>query len=377
MFQTKSNSKKANLNRAVSMIGRNKQFDIMLAIGIIFVVLGHSFQPAYLFYPAFSFQIALFFFVSGYFFKPQTSLINKYILFRKKSINQLLPYFALNALFAIITILLRTQGINLGADINFSSFFITPFLRADQFLLFIPAWFLINIYIINVIATVLYSKNLYINMVIVAITCVVVCPLLKMEVGNWADEWKVSGIRIVAGFFFFSLGFVFKIVEPVLKKFILNPVTIVLFFIIINILNTNFGDITYNLLFANIGDKNVVVPIITTLCIILIVYIISYHLSNILKEKSIVYLIGQNTYSIMVWHFASFYLVNCCLYFFKIIPFSELSHHDFLYCVEKTWLLYVVPGLAIPILISMGFRYVKQKVLLVKRKVLRGAAIVN
>ena len=88
--------------------------DVMLALGIIFVVMGHNYQPDILKLPAYTFQVAIFFFVSGYFFKGQSGLKNKLLWLKKKTINLLGPYFIYNIFFAILTTYLISQGVYLG-----------------------------------------------------------------------------------------------------------------------------------------------------------------------------------------------------------------------------------------------------------------------
>ena len=67
-----------------NMNNRNKTMDIMMALGIIFVVMGHNYQPPIFLLPAYTFQVALFFFVSGYFFKVQLGLRDKLLWIKKK-----------------------------------------------------------------------------------------------------------------------------------------------------------------------------------------------------------------------------------------------------------------------------------------------------
>ena len=333
----------------------------MLAAGIFFVVLGHCYQPQYLFYPPFSFHMPLFFFISGYFFRPPHTIEEKFLFIKKKTLKQLIPYYLLNFLFGAVTMSLKPLGINLGDDIGWNSFFRTPFLRADQFLLFIPAWFLINLYFINVIAGLVYSRNKYLNGVILMTTLMLLYPMLKLGLGNWFDSWKISGIRIFLGFFFVSSGYVFKLIEPSIKKYVLKPAVLVILFAIINILNTNFGVITYNLLFANIVNELVWVPVVSTFCIILMIYVLSHYLNSFLDKKSWVYVLGDHTYSIMVWHYSAFWVLNVVLYAAGIVSFSDLSKQEYKFNVEKLWMVYMFVGLAVPLFLSSSYQYAKKR----------------
>ena len=83
---------------------RNKTLDFMSAIGIIFVIFGHGYQPPFLFYPAFAFHMALFFFISGYFSKTANGIRQTGNMILKKARSQLAPYFILNILFGLLSL---------------------------------------------------------------------------------------------------------------------------------------------------------------------------------------------------------------------------------------------------------------------------------
>lgn len=68
---------------------RNVTFDIMKGIGILLVIIGHTWDLPYLVINfIFSFHMPLFFIISGYFFKPRESII----LIKKDCERLLLPY---------------------------------------------------------------------------------------------------------------------------------------------------------------------------------------------------------------------------------------------------------------------------------------------
>lgn len=47
----------------------NNKMNILKAIGIITVVIGHTWSNVFAWFPTYSFHMALFMFISGYFFK--------------------------------------------------------------------------------------------------------------------------------------------------------------------------------------------------------------------------------------------------------------------------------------------------------------------
>lgn len=344
---------------------RNKQFDFMLAVGIVFVVMCHSFQPQLLFYPAFSFHMPLFFFISGYFFKPASSLSGKGLLLIKKAKKQLIPYFALNLLFGIITMLLATKGIRLGLGISIESIFVNPFFRADQFHLFLAAWFLLMLFFVNAIACIVYTDKPKFNYVIIAIALILLIPVLiqgRSRAVAGISGWTSVAIKIYIGFGYFTIGYLFRSIEPKIKKYIIKPVTLAILFLLVDIIKTNFGPYTMNLLFGDIGNDKVMAPLITSVSIILIIYIIAHYASQILKENSIAYTIGRSTFSIMVWQFVGFFILNSIFYFIGLIPFTSLSDVYFHLNVERLWPLYFIAGISIPVLISKGYNVVFKEI---------------
>ena len=91
----------------------NKQFMILSAIAIFFVVDAHAMSPFYIManlMPYNSFFMPLFAFISGYFFSPKKlDKLPSYLLSRVKKL--LLPFFVWNLLYGILTNLLRYFGI--------------------------------------------------------------------------------------------------------------------------------------------------------------------------------------------------------------------------------------------------------------------------
>ncbi|SMC26519.1 Fucose 4-O-acetylase [Andreprevotia lacus DSM 23236] len=336
---------------------RNAQFDLMLAIGIIFVLMGHSHQPAFLFYPAYSFHMGLFFFISGYFFKPQSTLAGKWQFLRRKAQTQLLPYYALLLLFGVITLLLRHVGINVGSDMNADSLLWGPFGRADQFNLYLSAWFLLTLFLVNVAAGALYSGQRQADLFILAGGTVLLYFMLDLGKQNVGD-WRLQAIRSSFGFFFFGLGYFFRLYEAQIKPLLLRPAAVICLFVLTNMLIVHFGNIGYSILLGNIGNDLVWVPIVGTLAIILQVYVLAHHLAQVSSEQSWLLLIGRNTFAIMIWHFAAFLLLNVMLHLLGLVRFDDLSNVYFRYEADRTWMLYLLAGLFGPIALAQGYRRV-------------------
>lgn len=340
---------------------RNKQLDIMLAIGIVFVLMGHSHQPSFLFYPAYAFHMGLFFFISGFFFKPRNDLVGKAELIAKKIKTQLVPYALLLILFGVLTQILRHFGLNLGTEMNMDSLFYGTFARADQFHLYLSAWFLLTLFLVNVFAILVYRQEHQFNWGVQILAFIGLYFLLEMGRKDYGD-WHLQLIRSGYGLFFFGLGYLFKVYEEYLRTLLLKPVVIVGLFLVVNLLNVNFGNISYSILLGNIGNEWLLVPIFSTICIILLIYIVAHFFSQITQDDSWVLVIGRSTFTIMVWHFVAFLLLNIIFFALGWVKLEQLSDVYFRYQVEKTWALYLLFGLTFPILLSKAFLKLKQAI---------------
>lgn len=338
------------------MKARNKQFDIILAIGIVFVLMGHSHQPAYLFYPAYCFHMGLFFFVSGYFFTPRISLKKKASFIVKKISTQLLPYFGLLVFFGILTQLLREYGINLGGQITVNNLFWNCFERADQFHLYLSAWFLLTLFFVNVFVVAILVEDNRLNTLVFLVTMVLMFYALdkgRFHPGELSLQW----IRGIFGVFFYLLGYFFRLYEARIQKLLLTPACMVALFVIEDALIFYYKNLGYSILLGDIGNDALWAPILSTIVILAMVYIVSYFVASITADNALILVIGRNTFAIMVWHFAGFFCLNLLLFAFGIIPFESLSDVYFRYKVDQTWLVYLIFGLFVPIVVSKSYAY--------------------
>ena len=358
------------VENADQKIPRNKQWDLIRAVGIIAVVWGHNFQPPYLFFPPFYFHLALFFFASGYFFRPKITIKNKLQYSLKKVRSQLLPYFLLNIVFGLVTMLVRPMGIDLGSDLNLQTMFIVPFGRGDQFALYLAAWFVFNLFFVNILAIWIYRKSVKANVAFIALAFVLMLVSFKIGAAEDSSMWLTFICRSFVGFGFFSLGYLLRLVEPKIQQFIVEPINIVVLYVIVNFLEVNYGDLSQHILSSRVNNSIVIIPVISSISIILLVYIVAYYGAKVLKEGSLVYQIGRYSYAIMVWHFTFFFLVNTVLYFLSVIPLSALSNVYFRYDVEKLWLVYQLPAVIGPLVMVWGYGLIKQKFLKLAQKYL-------
>ena len=137
----------------------NRQFRVLSAFGIIFVVAGHLgygvFDLGGLF-PYYSFHVFIFLFVSGYFYKDEAEKnIGSYIW--KKCRGLLLAYFLWNLFYGILAQVLHKAGFSLGESLSFRTLFLSPFIDGHQFLYNFSAWFVPALFLIEVMFCIFLS----------------------------------------------------------------------------------------------------------------------------------------------------------------------------------------------------------------------------
>lgn len=194
----------------------NRQFRILSALGITFVVAGHLgygvFDMGGLF-PYYSFHVFIFLFVSGYFYKDEAEKnIGRYIW--KKCTVLLFPYFLWNLFYGILAQILHKAGFSLGESLSLKTLFLSPFLGGHQFLYNFSAWFVPALFLVEVI-NVLMRKVLGIlhlkrEWLIFICSLILGMATIQLAIGGhvWGN-YKFPG-RILLMFPGFQMGRIYK-----------------------------------------------------------------------------------------------------------------------------------------------------------------------
>lgn len=334
--------------------------DVMLALGIVFVVMGHNYQPDILKLPAYTFQVAIFFFVSGYFFKVQDSFKNKLSWLRKKALNLLGPYFIYNIFFAILTTYLISRGVYLGEKFTLYNFFISPFVSGHQYFLYLAAWFVPQLFLVHLVAQLLVVKDKKVYFFVLFFVSLVLSGLFisrySLEQGNIL---LILG-RTSFGLSFYLFGKLFNIFENKIKKYLVSPLAFFLIYASYVSLGLFFGAFNYSLVFADFFN-NQYITLSGTALAILMIYIISDYIGKSVSENNIILKIGQNTFNIMALHLFVFFLINYIFYKFSLISLGSLSNIFFNYRVEHIWFVYLSLGVGLPLLFSITINNLKKK----------------
>lgn len=332
---------------------RDKHIDVMLFWGIIFVVMGHNYQLPWLFFPAYAFHMGLFFFISGYLFSIKETFKDKMLYVGKKIKKQLLPYLIINIFIGALTFWLSKSEIMIGGKFTLKNLFVKPFIDGHQYYLIVPLWFLLNLFLVNVIAQIINLKNTRKAKIIVFLIILPIALYLVYKGLNNYKDFRLPIVRTGFALLFFEIGILIKEFKDILIKIIKNPISIFIMWATVAILRNVFGKIEYAIVWGSVQNKFFIIPLITTLLIIFISYVICYYLAQIIKDDSWIIKIGQKTFYIMAFHLLIFFIVNFILYKLNFISIKQLSTYNFSYNAPQLFLFYQIPAIVLPVMLGI------------------------
>lgn len=346
----------------------NRQFRILSALGIIFVVAGHLgygvFELGGLF-PYYSFHVFIFLFVSGYFYRDETEeYIFRYIL--RKCSTLLVPYFFWNLFYGMIAQALHVAGFSLGERLSFKTLFLSPFLDGHQFLYNFSAWFVPALFMIEVINVVI-RKILGLLRLKNEWLIFAVCIILGMITVQLAIGGHVWGYYKLPGRLLFMLpGFQMgRIYHEKLERYdtLSNGIYLLLVMGLQIIISIFSAGLAFGAVWVGSFANGSLVPYLTVITGIAFWLRIARIISDIpgVSEK-MVYL-GRNTYSVMMHHVAVFMLIKGICYLCSYLtPFcgefeQEMFFHDIGYVylmggTEASKWIYLIMGIGVPLIVK-------------------------
>ncbi|MDE7327863.1 MAG: acyltransferase family protein [Lachnospiraceae bacterium] len=305
---------------------RNKQMDVLLCLGMLLVILGHVGTNSWkteLFdwFVIYSFHMPLFFFISGYFYKPAREqaygrtilrLIRKFVL----------PYYIWNLVYAIVVFLLKNAGyVRFQLNPSLSNFFLTPWTTGDQYQLNSPAWFLLTLFLVEVVYLSLHKFFAFIK---IRNDTLLLLPFVCMGIaggGMMVHGIAKGGMLVLAkllyAIFFYHLGHLYY---EKLEKFdrLGNLPYFGILFVIQYFLMVKTNGFPYismwNGSITTMG-KNIFLPVAVALTGIAFMLRISKILTLSLGESKIIKKISTSTKTIMIHHYAVIVLFNVALSF--------------------------------------------------------------
>lgn len=284
---------------------RSETLDIAKGIGIILVVLGHSWlvldNPGILFQIIYSFHVPLFFFLSGIFVKENIQTIH--FIFNKAE-SLLKPYLAISLLIVLFSFI---KSHLVSSDFSFSKNLIDIVYASGGKIVSTPTWFLPSLFItlIALIPLTKLRKNSKLFLLIVLLITSMffniiheaILPAIEAENTSKVNylPWSIDLLPVTL-FFVFS-GFVFKDYflqfNPDMRLLLL---ALLIYILILSFIQTpalnlhirNFGTPFFSLILAFTG--------------IYLTIAISYYIARLQTIAHYLKTIGESTLFILIIH---------------------------------------------------------------------------
>lgn len=331
--------------------------DIAKALGIIFVVIGHSGLLVGKF--IYLFHMPLFFFISGYFYKDKYTL-NFFNLIKSRIKSLYIPFIKFEMTFLILhnifynlNLYSGNQNVNVPQKIYTVSDYIQNALSILAFngteLLLSPLWFLTTLFTVNIIFWIIsrismkYDDNLR---PILAVLCFCLGNLFtKLKIGFIQDILFVPeliNISMVAVFIFY-LGYLFRNYE---NKINFNNKSLMLIVCLLLSLLREYG-------IMDMRVNSYPDPAFMLMGTLLGIYFTIFIAKNITHQRTTLFLkhVGKHTIPIMALHLLCFKIVGVLQ--INVLNLPDYSLGNFGIATYKSWwgILYSIAGITIPLLL--------------------------
>lgn len=325
---------------------------LLKALAIMLVVSGHLEFSIFGMFPPYSFQLALFFFISGMLFKDKY-LDDVATYFKRRIKSLLVPYFAYEAFYLLVTFaLVPVVGEFLGDPLSLKSFFITPFLNGHQILICSPLWFVPQLFMTMIVFLFLMRvlrriNNEYISLGLFFLLGFGAIPLWKVVSHT---PMALIVMRTAFSLFFVYLGYFY--VKHIKDKFnIFTPKWlggVIAVQSVLWLFNRDFDPVhgiglSYVLVWGRF-DQQIIVPVLTSLTGIWVSLFAVKLLYPYLKDVKLLQDMGKCTFHIMANHLFVMYMIT--LFLFKFTGTSLAEKGDKIYSifdpVQTTYLYFVI-----------------------------------
>lgn len=341
---------------------RNVKIEIAKALGIIAIVVSHSWRASPFYTFLFLFHVPIFFFLSGYLYKDKYS--NDIFSLVKQKIKKLyLPFIKYGLAFLLFhniffrlnlydnnSILPLYEGdlvgrLYTGKEYIANIFKILTFGETE--ILSSPLWFLVSLFTVNILFGIISYfimhkiKNPKINHEharMIIIFCIFIIGNLII-LSDIIIPRRINGSLVALAIFY--LGYLYNKLE----KFINLKTKHAIIFTFILLIGSSL------LLFYTDMQGNIYSPLFL-LSTILGIYIVLYLSEAIVKQKialKILSYIGQNSLPIMILHLLSFKAVSFIIILLYKYPMSRLADFPFIW-LPLWWIIYSIAGIFIPLL---------------------------
>lgn len=325
----------------------NNSITIAKAIGIIFMVIGHSGCPTFLCRFLYLFHMPLFFVCSGYFFKEISDRPSLFLFYKKRMKKLYLPYLKWSLVFLVLHNSLCK--LNITDDFFYqSSDYIKQFFKliamTEFELLIRPFWFIKELLFASlIVATISLLRSRYFPKI--SIGSLIILSLLSSTLAKYVSIIPLIGDCSVLflSISYYYMGILFhKYQNRLPMKY---SVLILLFIIVISgsFIFPGFIDMRYTTAYNNI----------LYFCLSLFGIQMLFIISRIIDNKHtcpVLNYIGNHTMPILALNLLTLKIGNLLKIWFYDLPIDRLSSHTVIYDHNSYfWLIYTTIGVTIPI----------------------------
>jgi len=249
---------------------RNLKFTVLSAIAMLLVILGHL-DCNYLtfggLFPYYSYHVMIFVFISGYFYKTEDEKKPLAYIYRK-FLRLMIPYFAWNIVYGIITVILHGKGFLIGGDFNCYNLFLSPFVGGHQFMYNATAWFVPALFALEIcniagrkLLSVIHIKNEWVIMALYLAMGVFTVYMARR--GSVYDYYKIPG-RLMLMAPVFQMGRIYR--EKLERLDIVPTIIYIPLVIVMNlVLVKTHGGLAYSTVWVTGFANTVFTPFITAI----------------------------------------------------------------------------------------------------------------
>ena len=363
----------------MNMQERNPLIDLIKGMGIILMVLGHSGFPFTRF--IYLFHMAIFFMASGYCYKDEDSesIKNSFKFVKRRVFSLWIPYIIWTTIFTLLHNIFISLNIyttnplilnytSIGGTLSevwsykemlkniCLSFFLSGGTKIGGALWFICILLKISfLYIFFDILIKQFFKNSILVQGILAIIFLFIGYIFHLKNIRFLSLDKVFSYYCL-----FCLGYVIKRfnLSDYFNAWYSRLIVLGSAFIVLLICN-KLGRIEL----AETDYVNPAFLIISSLAGWQLLYEISYFIYQIPKISNIVIVIGKNTLAVVILHFLCFKIINLIGIFITKSPIFLLACFPTYMKNGVWWLAYCFTGVSIPVLLSIGYKNIKQKII--------------
>lgn len=339
-----------------------------MCLAMLMVVMAHK-GGAVIFSDWFpyNYRIPFFMFLAGYLFKEKyVDTASDYLL--KKVRHLVLPYYKWNLIYAVIVTLLLASGLmNFAEPVSLYNFFVTPFVHGHQYALNLSAWFVLQLFTVQVIYLGIAklkarSKFRYTE------TFVLLGLMALGLAGVWGanhhyhyNDFTHFLYRTLYFLPWFHAGWMYRYYweakDEVPSVYYFGIILVIQYYLL-----RHYPDFGSMVSVWNQYPTPIWLAYASAVTAIAFWLRLGRLLAPVMIQSSVIRYIGNNTCTIMMHHLTVFFVINIIFYY--TLPITHINHFDVQQFHSDIWytvgdwrfrLFYSIAGVALPLLLKYGY----------------------